>query len=279
MKKITILGSAAAEGIPALFCNCRVCTEAWKNGGKDIRHCAAYRLNDRVRIDFGSSSFAQEYQYQLHSENLRHLFITHSHEDHLYYDLLKYRRPGFSVVPEENLLNIYGNYGVWEAMDKVFCGDFSYERTRINPVTLKAFEPVELEEEDMTFIPMKANHKRDEEPHIFAVRYGGKWTLFGNDTGYYPEETWQFMIDRKIRFDVVISDCTGGVRDYRDNHMSGSFVLDTRKRMEDHGIIDSRSRFIINHFSHNGNATHSELEAHYNPYGIEVGFDGMEIEL
>ena len=32
MKKVTILGSAAAEGIPAMFCNCRVCVEAWKNG-------------------------------------------------------------------------------------------------------------------------------------------------------------------------------------------------------------------------------------------------------
>ena len=62
MAQIQILGSAAAEGIPAIFCNCRVCTEAWKNGGKDIRMRAAYKLNDEVRIDFGPDSLAQEYK-------------------------------------------------------------------------------------------------------------------------------------------------------------------------------------------------------------------------
>ena len=53
MKKVTILGSAAAEGIPAMFCNCRVCVEAWKNGGKDIRLRMAYKFNEHVRVDFG----------------------------------------------------------------------------------------------------------------------------------------------------------------------------------------------------------------------------------
>ena len=79
MAKIQILGSAAAEAIPAIFCNCRVCREAWKNGGKDMRLRAAYKLNDHVRIDFGPDSIAQEYRYQLHSENLKHLFITDFH--------------------------------------------------------------------------------------------------------------------------------------------------------------------------------------------------------
>ena len=45
MAKIQILGSAAAEAIPAIFCNCRVCREAWKNGGKDMRLRAAYTLS------------------------------------------------------------------------------------------------------------------------------------------------------------------------------------------------------------------------------------------
>ena len=76
MAQIQILGSAAAEGIPAIFCNCRVCREAWQNGGKDIRMRAAYKINEHVRIDFGPDSIAQEYRYQLHSENLKHLFIT-----------------------------------------------------------------------------------------------------------------------------------------------------------------------------------------------------------
>lgn len=35
--KITYLGTAAAEGFPAMFCNCEYCREAKKLGGKNIR--------------------------------------------------------------------------------------------------------------------------------------------------------------------------------------------------------------------------------------------------
>ena len=48
---ITIMGSAAAEGIPSRFCSCDLCAEARKRGGKDLRMTAAYSFNDRVRID------------------------------------------------------------------------------------------------------------------------------------------------------------------------------------------------------------------------------------
>lgn len=280
MKKVTILGSAAAEGIPAMFCNCRVCVEAWKNGGKDVRMRTAYKLNEHVRVDFGPDTLAQEFKYQLHSENLRHLFITHSHEDHFYPWLLNYRMPGFSVVPEGNLLNIYGNPGVMDAMNVHFAKHrCDYRKFRLNPVLITAFEPVELPEEDMTFYPMYANHMPTEKPMIYAIRYENKWVLIANDTGVFPEEDWKFLEEKKFRFDLVISDCTGGLLDYRDGHMSGKFVLETKRRLEALGCIDGKTRYVINHFSHNGRATHAELEAHYNPYGIEVGFDGMELKL
>ena len=279
MGKITILGSAAAEGIPAMFCNCRVCTEAWKNGGRDLRMRAAYKLNDRVRIDFGPDSLVQEHKYQLHSENLKHLFISHSHEDHFYVELLNYRRPGFSAVAEDNILNIYGNVGV---MDVIY-GHFSKMRCnfrfyRLNPVEIKAFEPVEVPEEDMTFHPLKANHMPTEQPHFFIVRHGKKWLMIANDTGYFCEEDWVYIAALKIRFDVVITDCTGGILDNRDGHMSGKYVLATKQRLEEMGCVDKNTQYFINHFSHNGRLTHAELEAHYNPYGIQVGFDGLEIE-
>ena len=95
----------------------------------------------------------------------------------------------------------------------------------------------------------------------------------------FPEEDWKFLEEKKFRFDLVISDCTGGLLDYRDGHMSGKFVLETKRRLEALGCVDGKTRYVINHFSHNGRATHAELEAHYNPYGIEVGFDGMELAL
>ena len=279
MGKVTILGSAAAEGIPAMFCNCRVCAEAWENGGKDVRLRTAYKLNDRVRIDFGPDSLVQEYKFHLHSENLKHLFISHSHSDHLYVEHLLCRRPGYSVVAEDNILNVYGNPGVIDAINDYFSnGQRDFSLYRMNLVGIRAFEPVELPEEDMTFYPLKANHIHTEEPHFFVVRHGSKWLMIANDTGYFCEEDWEYIAGLKIRFDVVITDCTGGIVDKRDGHMSGKFVIDTKKRLEEMGCVDSATGYYINHFSHNGKATHAELEQHFGPHGIRVGYDGLEIE-
>ena len=67
MSTIQLLGSAAAEAIPAIFCDCRICREAWRLGGKDVRMRTAYKLNDHVRVDFGPDTLAQEYRFELHS--------------------------------------------------------------------------------------------------------------------------------------------------------------------------------------------------------------------
>ena len=285
MAQIQILGSAAAEGIPAFFCNCRVCREAWKNGGKDIRMRAAYKLNDHVRIDFGPDSMAQEFKFQLHSENLKHLFITHNHEDHWVMDPLAYRMPGFSVVEPDNILNIYGNQGVIRALYKFFWNKRSFtgdlKKFRFNPVVIEAFKPIVLEEEDMEFYPLNADHMLGvpgEFPQFFVFRSGSSWAMIANDTGYFREDTWQFLEEKKFKFDLVITDCTGGVRDYERGHMSGMWVLKTKERLEKIGSVSPSTKYCINHFSHNGNATHAELEAYYNPHGIQVGYDGLTID-
>ncbi|MBQ6596344.1 MAG: hypothetical protein IJH79_02220, partial [Lentisphaeria bacterium] len=270
---------------PAIFCNCRVCREAWKNGGKDMRMRAAYKISDHVRIDFGPDSLAQEYRYQLHSENLKHLFITHNHEDHWVIDLLHYRMPGFSVVDETNILNVYGNQGVIRELFKhfwnkrTFNGD--WKKFRLNPVVLEAFKPVVLEEEDMEFYPLNADHMigvPGEFPQFFVFRTGSSWAMVANDTGYFREDTWQFLEEKKFKFDLVITDCTGGLLDNERGHMSGKYVLMTKDRLEKIGSVTSSTQYYINHFSHNGKATHAELEANYNPHGIQVCYDGLTIE-
>jgi selenocysteine lyase/cysteine desulfurase len=56
-------------------------------------------------------------------------------------------------------------------------------------------------------------------------------------------------------------------------------VLNTYKELEKQGSLKPGARLIANHFSHNPNLTHEELCTWLNPLGIEVGYDGMEIEL
>jgi phosphoribosyl 1,2-cyclic phosphate phosphodiesterase len=287
MAEVQILGSAAAEGIPAIFCTCDVCKKAWANGGKDVRMRAAYKLSDTVRIDFGPDTLAQEYKFQLHSEKLKHLFITHSHEDHLYLDNFIYRMKGFSSVDQNNILNVYGNPGVIHAIQKFFWGksyhyfDGNYDKFKLNLVPLKPFEPVILEEEDMEIYPLKADHMiniASEIPMFYVFRNGSSWGMIANDTGYFRDETWEFLESKKFKFDLVITDCTGCLLDIERGHMSGKYVVDTKKRLEEIGSVTSNTQYYINHFSHNGKANHVDLEARFNPEGIQVGYDGLVIK-
>src|SRR4051812_28775351 len=97
--EILFCGTAAAEGWPALFCTCVACLEARRRGGKDLRSRAAYMLGETVRVDFGPDSYHHQQQYGLAYERLRHLLVTHSHDDHWFPTDLAYRKAGFSVVP------------------------------------------------------------------------------------------------------------------------------------------------------------------------------------
>ena len=285
-KKFLVMGSAAAEGVPGYFCDCKLCRYAMEHGGKDLRMRTEYQLGDHVRIDFGPDNYAQELRYNIDSNQIKHIFITHSHIDHFVPDSLAYRRPGMSRVAEDNLLNIYGGTDTIKKLSDFFWTQFdfhgNYDFWRLKPNWLQHGSEVELPEEDMTFVALSADHMHENRlatPLIYMIRWGEKHILVANDTGYFSDETWQLIEERKWKFDLVMNDCTGGTFDIKAGHMSGRFVVDTKKRLENLGLIDSNTRYVINHFSHNCLSTHADLEKHFNPHGIEVGYDGMEIYL
>ena len=133
----------------------------------------------------------------------------------------------------------------------------------------------------MEFHPLPADHQigiPTELPNIFVFRCGASWGMIANDTGFFRDEVWQYLETKKYKFDLVISDCTGGLRDIERGHMSGKYVLETKRRLEAMGSVTDATKYFINHFSHNGNATHAELEAYYNPHGIQVACDGLTVQ-
>ena len=51
--KITFLGTSADTAFPLPFCQCEVCTQARKLGGKNIRKRSSILINDDFLIDMG----------------------------------------------------------------------------------------------------------------------------------------------------------------------------------------------------------------------------------
>lgn len=63
--KLKYLGTAAAEGWPALFCHCEACKKARKLGGKNIRTRSQAIADNRLLIDFCADTYMHVLQQGL----------------------------------------------------------------------------------------------------------------------------------------------------------------------------------------------------------------------
>ena len=49
--KVQFLGTAAAEGIPAIWCECEVCRKAKELKGKELRRRCSYLIDTDTIVD------------------------------------------------------------------------------------------------------------------------------------------------------------------------------------------------------------------------------------
>lgn len=268
--KIRILGTAAAEGWPAVFCRCETCRRARTSGGKDIRSRASVRFNDTHQIDLPPDHWYHEAVLGADCSALQHLFISHSHQDHWSPRSLLFLQSPFAhnnPLP----LHVYGNEAV-----------VRHGRERSNAkegetVVYHEIEPfVPVQAGDMIFTPIRAKHMQNEDCLNYLVSCEGKTVLYNCDTGWYTDETWEFL--EAQRLDAVISECTCGPHDGGWGHMSFETVFALKDRLEKTGAFD-HGLFFATHFSHNVGLLHSEIEYIVNQRDIQVAYDGVEIAL
>ena len=63
--KINYLGTGAAERIPGIFCNCKLCKYAREKKGREIRTQTQLIIDDVLLIDFPGDSYLHLLQYDL----------------------------------------------------------------------------------------------------------------------------------------------------------------------------------------------------------------------
>jgi phosphoribosyl 1,2-cyclic phosphate phosphodiesterase len=272
--KLTILGTAAAEGWPATFCTCEACRVARKLGGHNIRRRASYQLGDTIHIDWGPDSYNSMISFGLDYSELAHLLVTHAHWDHWVPNELRWRCPGFSRLAPTAHLNIYGNEMVQDLMSIELEGEpadcaMSFE-------LIEPFEVLNLGD-DVMVTPLPAAHAPDQEAFIFHLDVDGTEVLIGHDSGWFFDEVFDHLASAQLK--LVLLDCTYGTNDRREGHMGGMAVVETAERLRMLGAAAPDCRIIATHFSHNCLKTHDELAEFFAPHGIEVAYDGMEIEL
>ena len=275
--KIQILGTAAAEGWPAIFCNCEACQKARQLGGKNIRTRSSTLIDDQMLIDFSADTYSNALRFGLDLSSVHTLLVTHDHEDHLYADDLGMRYTWFSHLSKDMppILTVWGNDRVGFQVARAIAPYAADERR----VAFRRIVPFRTEEAGgYRFTALTALHDRSQQCYLYLVEdAAGKTMLYGHDTGLFVPETMEALKGKRL--DFVMLDCTDGDEAEGTNHMGFCDDVTMRDRLREIGCVDDRTRLVITHFSHNGHLLHHELEALAHPEGFDVAYDGVIYEI
>ena len=276
--KLTFLGTAAAEGFPAVFCNCKFCNEARAVGGKNVRTRSQALVNDDLLIDLPADTYGHFLRNGIRGDRIGYLLLTHSHSDHFYPNELHMHGSCYAHAMERKELQILATDRVYRTLESAI-GNWE-KGIRETYVLAEGipFETVTLGDYRVT--PLPARHAPAEKAVFYIIENGGKTLLYAHDTGYFFEEVFQYIEERKIRFDLATFDCTNVNIPIADtgSHMGFPNVERVLTRLREMGALDKETKLFVNHFSHNGNPMQDALEACAAPLGCAVAYDGLCVE-
>ncbi len=274
------LGTAAAEGFPAMFCECESCRRALAAGGKNLRTRSQAVIDNRLLIDFPADTCIHVMQEQVPLHAIHTCLITHSHGDHLYAQDLEMRHTPYAQLHNPAPLTMYSTLAAGRSIDNVIRTYGLDAEKRVFHQTVTPFVPFTAD--GYTVTPLPANHAPDTGPVLYVISDGEKTVFYAHDTGWFPDETWRWLRGHHPHFDLVSLDCTGGTL---PGWMNGHMSLDTNVRVRDQlrsfGCIEDDTRVFLNHFSHNigSGLLYDEMAKEAAVYGFEVSYDGLVIEL
>jgi phosphoribosyl 1,2-cyclic phosphate phosphodiesterase len=265
---IRLLGTGAADGIPGFYSDSRVSRYARQHGGKDIRSRSAALLDRHVKIDLPPDTLMQMQRDRLDARDWSCIMFTHSHADHFSPDELQYCLYPFNDM-EHMGFAIYGNRKICTRIREMY-PDWPIELTETQ--IFRCFR-----HGDYQITPVLANHMDDEQAQNLVFTRGEQSMLYATDTGVWPDVTWEYL--QGAGLDALIIECTEGIygTDY-EGHLDVEACIAVVERLRKQGSIKEEATVVTTHHSHNGGATHAELEEYLKPHGIHVGFDGLEVE-
>lgn len=277
--KLTYLGTAAAEGLPAVWCNCPVCRAAKQAGGKNVRTRSQILIDDCVLFDFPMDTYMHMLQNKLDLSKVHTVLISHAHMDHCYPQEFVLHGGVYAHDMAQSTVTIYGNATVkqrFQANNKTEME--SHIAPSVPFTTVRAYDEFTVQG-GYRITALPAVHTQGEECLIYAIEHGGKTALLFNDSSVLPSEVYDRMAKMHLRFDLVSFDCTHGHARGSCRHMGALDADDERKRMRERGLVHADTQYVLTHFSHNGALMYDEQAAKAKELDFAVAYDGMAIEI
>lgn len=280
--KIQYWGTAAAEGVPGIFCGCEVCREAREKGGRFVRTRSQILINDDLLIDLNADTYMHSLKYGFDMSRLSHVIITHTHADHFYPNEFMNRLEAYAnnTVPT---LTLHGSREMLEVLIRGTTEDVVYKgQSRVAFEILHPFETSLIGRYRIT--PLPARHGTVS-PYVYLISDSDSSFLMLNDTGRPLPEVYDWLASHRVRLSCVSFDCTYGYENvYKrlnepGHHMGLIDNVAVRHALEEQGNIDAATVCIATHFSHNGkDVSYDKMRSHTDRYGFMLAYDGMTVE-
>ena len=290
--QMLFLGTGAAEGFPDPFCGCEACLAAEKSDDPKLkRRRSALLLNEETLIDFGPDVMFACAAYGASLRNLRHMFLTHSHEDHFSYWNLAYM--GMSQTWGDRRIALYMSREARGLIEQFIawgerCGHPDVESQLRN--TEKYYEFVTVEPfrtyhvDDMNVMAVYGRHdgfaagEKSLNYYFETPRQGN--VFYASDTGRVYDETYDALKGKRL--DTLIIEGSFGKKPLgpENGHLWQETLCEALDRLIAQSTITSATQIYVTHIAHHGRYTHYDYEAYLQArYGerIHVAYDGLRV--
>jgi hypothetical protein len=281
--KVTFLGTAAATAMPLAFCNCRICMEAKRLKGKDLRKRASIVINDDLLIDLGPDSVNSCYQYDIDLSEIKYLLQTHAHSDHFDAGHFITRHPEYATK-NLNSITVVASQMTFCAMNQmlkdedvnadIFNTDFQ-DNLKFSLHAITPYKKVVLG--DYTIIALDSMHDAKQQALIYLIEYKGKTILYGTDLLAYSEDIYRTLHTMKL--DLLILDHTYGEGYNSGGHLDAGQVKQIIIQLQDMDVITDATLIYATHISHEGNNTHERMQSLAIQNGYQISYDGLVISI
>ena len=289
------LGTGDSKGYPCPNCHCEACEAARKLGGKAIKTRSDFLIDEYSVIDFGPDILCQMLNANVMMDKINNVFMTHSHFDHISISSLLLLNEGTGA--RSTPINFYGPKGALEFVEDMARrntyrsgtreGIYSYSHLKYCP--LDYFETVETDGIRVT--TLKSSHEGwgvNELGFNYIVEKDGKTLLYATDTGWYPDETWEFLKNSDFKFDYVIMENTYGkdprniIKLYAGGHLNTKNFFMMLDKLVECGNMTKDTPVYVTHVADAGREPYNELVDAMENNGtytdVQVAYDGQKLD-
>lgn len=253
--KVIILGTGTSQGVPVIGCKCETCLSS---NSKDKRlRTSAYINVDGVRLLIDTSIDFRQQMLKNKIDDIDAVLFTHHHVDHIngMDDLRQITQK------HDKVIDLYGNKKTMDELKVTFRYVFDEELIAHHAVPRVTFHEIQNEKfkiKDVEIIPIECMHGR---LPIFGYRINNFAYL--TDCSSISDEELLKLEDLKV---LVINALR--IRPH-PTHFNLQQAIEIAKKLKP-------KKTYFTHITHD--ILHDKINASL-PKGIELGYDGLELNL